>query len=89
MRKIIIASIIVSLSLIFAINAGAQQEDQRLNDKFRELQDQWNHIMQGEYNPSAIQPKVNAHLSLNSVSSVVKHSTKSVPKRSGSHRRSL
>jgi hypothetical protein len=85
MRKIIIASIIVSLSVIFAITAGAQQEDQRLNDKFRELQDQWNHIMQGEYNPSTIQPKANAHLSLNSVSPMVKHSTKSAPKRSGSH----
>jgi hypothetical protein len=88
MRKITIASLVVSFSVLLAITAGAQQEDQRLNDKVLELQEQWNHIMQSEYNPSAIQPKISAHSSFDSVSSATKHPRKSVARRSRSHSKS-
>jgi hypothetical protein len=88
MRKITIASLVVSFSVLLAITAGAQQEDQRLNDKVHELQEQWNHIMQGEYNPSAIQPKTGGHSSFDSVSSTTRHPKKTVFRRGRYHSKS-
>lgn len=85
MRKMIIVSFIMGFSAVFATSAGAQQEN--LNGKILELQEQWAHIMQSEYNPSAIQMKVTERSSLNSVSSPAKHSRKSIHKRSRSHGR--
>ena len=85
MRKMIIVSFIIGFSAVFAIAAGAQQEN--LNGKFLELQEQWERIMQDEYNPSTIQPKVTGRSSLTSVSAPAKHSKKSIHRRSGSYGR--
>lgn len=87
MCKITLISFIVVFSAVFAIAAGAQQENQGLNDKILELQEQWKGIMQGEYNPSTIQPKVRERSSLDSDSYPAKHSRKPLHKRSESQSR--
>jgi len=75
----------IGFSAVFAISAGAQQEN--LNGKILELQEQWEHIMQSEYNPSTIQPKVAGRSSFDSVSSPANHSKKYIGRRSGSYNR--
>jgi hypothetical protein len=83
MWKTIIISFILSASAFFAATAGAQQEN--MNAKILELQEQWKHIMQSEYNPSAIELKAGRRSSLDSTPSLGRQSRKSVHKRTGSY----
>jgi hypothetical protein len=85
MRKIIFAFLVISFSGVFAVTARAQQNGP--NDKFFELQEQWQRIMQSEYNPSTIQPKVEGHSFLYSASSPTRQSRKTVHGKSESHGR--
>jgi len=50
---------VVSLSAIFAFGSLAQQEEGQVNDKVRELQEQYRRLLKNEYNPSTIEPKTN------------------------------
>ncbi len=59
-RKILVVSAAISFSAFsFSFEAMAQQERPRLDDSFRQLQEQWKQIMKNEYNPATIQPVVN------------------------------
>ena len=59
LRKILMLPAVVSLSAIFAFGSVAQQEEGQVNDKVRELQEQYRRLLKNEYNPSTIEPKTN------------------------------
>ena len=52
----------------FCIRCVAQQEDSQVNDKVRELQEQYRRLLKDEYNPSTIEPKTNGKPSFSSES---------------------
>ncbi len=60
LRKLLMLPAVVSLSAIFAFGSVAQQEEGQVNDKVRELQEQYRRLLKDEYNPSTIEPKTNA-----------------------------
>jgi hypothetical protein len=86
-RKMLMLPAVLSFSAVFAFVTLAQQEDSQVNDKVRELQQQWNQLMKNEYNPSAIQPKTKNGPSFGSSSSWSRSSKKSAGKRSRHHSR--
>ena len=59
LRKILMLPAVVSLLAIFAFGSVAPQEEGQVNDKVRELQDQYRRLLKNEYNPSTIEPKTN------------------------------
>ncbi len=81
-RKLLMLPVVFSISAVLSFGAMAQQEDQKVNEKVRELQDQWNRIMKDEYNPAAIQPKTNGSPSFGSDRTWMKSSQKSSKKKS-------
>ena len=66
LRKILMLPAVVSLSTIFAFGSVAQQEEGQVNDKVRELQEQYRRLLKDEYNPSTIEPKTNGKPSFGS-----------------------
>ncbi len=66
LRKLLMLPAVVSLSAIFAFGTVAQQEDGQVNDKVRELQEQYRRLLKDEYNPSTIEPKTNGKPSFGS-----------------------
>ena len=69
LRKILMLPVVVSISAIFAFGCIAQQEDSQVNDKVRDLQEQYRRLLKDEYNPSTIEPKTNGKPSFGSESS--------------------
>ncbi|MGA7643902.1 MAG: hypothetical protein WBW56_17020, partial [Syntrophobacteraceae bacterium] len=59
LRKILMLPAVVLISAVFAFGCFAQQDDSQVNDKVRELQEQYRRLLKDEYNPSTIEPKVN------------------------------
>ena len=76
LRKILMLPAVVSISAFFAFGCFAQQEDSQVNDKVRELQEQYHRLLKDEYNPSTIEPKVNGKPSFGAGSSGLKSSKK-------------
>ena len=66
LRKLLMLPAVVSLTAIFAFGSVAQQEEGQVNDKVRELQEQYRRLLKDEYNPSTIEPKTNAKPSFSS-----------------------
>ena len=82
LRKILMLPAVVSLSAIFAFGSVAQQEDGQVNDKVRELQEQYRRLLKDEYNPSTIEPKTNGKPSFSSGSGWMKSSKTSKGRKS-------
>jgi hypothetical protein len=88
LKKVIFLPACIIFSAVFAFTAVAQQNDPEINDKVRELQEQWQKIMKDEYNPSAIQPKTNGGPSFNSNKTWMGSSKKRAKKKSGAQAKS-
>jgi hypothetical protein len=86
LRKILMLPAVVSISAIFAFGSIAQQEDSQVNDKVRELQEQYHRLLKDEYNPSTIQPKTDGKPSFSSNEGWMK-SSKAKSKKKSRHRR--
>ena len=76
LRKILMLPVVVSISAVFAFGSFAQQEDSQVNDKVRELQEQYRRLLKDEYNPSTIEPKTNGKPSFGTESGWMKSSKK-------------
>ena len=76
LRKILMLPAVVSISAVLAFGCFAQEEDSQVNDKVRELQEQYRRLLKDEYNPSTIEPKTDGKPSFDSGSSWMKSSKK-------------
>lgn len=76
LRKILMLPAVLSISAVFAFGCLAQKEDDQVNDKVRELQEQYRRLLKDEYNPSTIQPKTNGAPSFSSKSGWMNSSKK-------------